>query len=527
MPARRVSRRAPTSLRPFRHRGFSLLWAGGFVSIVGSWMQTVAVGALITARTGRASWAVLVAAGAFLPIGVLSPVGGALADRIARRPALVASNLVQALLAALLAVLVAHSRSSPALLIAVVTLQGCVSALSGPFQQAILPDLVGREELLAAASLGSAQFNLGRVLGPALAGATIAAFGYPVAFVANAISFLAVVAALAFVPLPPPPGRALGGGLWRAMSSGAAAAWGEPSCRAAITTIALVALLASPFIALVPVVALHLSHGAAGAVASATGLLTTAQGLGAVVGALGLPALAARHGRGRVLIASIALLPPALVGYSAAGSLAIALVALAAVGVVYIGVLSGLSTVVQLRAPSGARGRVLSFYLVALGVAYPFGSLLEGPLADRLGVAWTTGGSAVLLAAALAGLAIAHPGALRALLRSAPGSEDSTRPDSRRAGPRANGRHTGSGSGPMERRLAMHERPAQDEIPVIEAGEPLAPVDAADIAGRDSEVDFDDETEEDQLPLDELEARELGVLLDDPEVVAAREDRED
>lgn len=79
----------------------------------------------------------------------------------------------------------------------------------------------------------------------------------------------------------------------------------------------------------------------------------------------------------------------------------------------------------------------------------------------------------------------------------------------------------------MERRLAMHERPAQDEIPVIEAGEPLAPVDAADIAGRDSEVDFDDETEEDQLPLDELEARELGVLLDDPEVVAAREDRED
>src|SRR5204862_4001490 len=169
------------SLRPFRYRGFALLWAAGLVAIVGSWMQTVAVGALVISDTGHATWAVLVAAGAFLPIGLLAPLGGALAARLARRPVLAAGNLVAAATAALIAVLVAAGKDSPAALVALVTLQGSASALIGPFQQAILPDLVPKPEFLAAISLNSAQFNLGRIAGPALAGATVAAFGYPAA----------------------------------------------------------------------------------------------------------------------------------------------------------------------------------------------------------------------------------------------------------------------------------------------------------------------------------------------------------
>jgi MFS family permease len=180
------------------------------VSVIGSWMQTVAVGALIVAHTGKATWAVVIAAGAFLPIGLLSPVGGALADRIPRRAALVAGNLLAGAVALAIALLVAARRDSPGLLTLLVTVQGSVSAMVGPFQQAILPDLVPPSEFLAAVSLNSAQFNLGRVVGPALAGVTIAAFGYPVAFVANAASFLAVVAALFFVRLSPPPGRRSG-----------------------------------------------------------------------------------------------------------------------------------------------------------------------------------------------------------------------------------------------------------------------------------------------------------------------------
>jgi MFS family permease len=410
--------RGLASLRPFRHRGFTLLWAAGLISTIGSWMQTVAVGALVISDTGQATWAVLVAAGAFLPIGLLSPVGGALADRLPRRPVLALGNLAAAATAVALAALVAAGHTSPGVLVALVTLQGAAAALIGPFQQAILPDLVPQREFLAAISLNSAQFNLGRIAGPALAGATVAAFGYAVAFVANAASFLAVVVALAFVRLAAPSSEPAG--LLAALRSGFAAARAEPSCRAAIATIAIVAFLASPFIALVPVMARHLTDGGARAVAQTTALLTTAQGLGAVAGALCLAPLAARLGRGRLLAASLVLLPPALIAYSAAPDRWAGAVTLFLVGLVYIGVLSGLSTLIQLRAPQEYRGRVLSFFLVALGVAYPLGSLAQGPVIDWIGLGWTTAGTAILLSVIMAAVALTRPAVARAIARELP-----------------------------------------------------------------------------------------------------------
>jgi len=409
------SRSRLASLQPFRYRSFTLLWVAGFISYVGSWMQTVAVGALVISDTGSATWAVLVAAGAFLPIGLLSPIGGALADRIARRPVLIAGNLAATGTAVLLAVLVAAGNDNPGALVALVTLQGAVSALIGPFQSAILPDLVPSREFLAATSLNSAQFNLGRIVGPALAGATVAAFGYPVAFVANAVSFLAVVVALIFVRLGPPGGQSAG--LLSSVREGFTAARRQPSCWAAIVAIAVVALLASPFIALVPVMAHHLIHGGARAVAQTTAILTTAQGAGAVVGALLLAPLAALLGRGRLLAWNLAVLPPVLIAYGASQTRWEGAVLLFIVGLVYIGVLSGLTTVVQLRAPQAYRGRVLSFFLVALGVAYPIGSLAQGPVIDRVGLGWTTAGSALMLLVIMAAVALINPKFVRAITR--------------------------------------------------------------------------------------------------------------
>jgi len=381
-------------------------------------MQTVAVGALVISQTGKASWAALVAAGAFLPIGLLSPVGGALADRLPRRPVLAIGNLAAAASAVVLAVLVAAGDTNPAALVALVTLQGSASALIGPFQQAILPDLVPKQEFLAAISLNSAQFNLGRIAGPALAGATVAAFGYPAAFAANAASFLAVVVALAFVRLARP-GGGRRAGLLASLRSGFAAARREPACRAAIGTIAVVAFLASPFIALVPAMAHHLTRGGASAVAQTTALLTTAQGAGAVLGALCLAPLALRLGSGRVLAGSLILLPVTLIGYSTSQTRWWGVAALFIVGMVYIGVLSGLSTVVQLRAPQAYRGRILSFFLVALGVAYPVGALVQGPVIDRIGVGWTTAGTAALLSLIMAVVALWRPGVARAIFTAA------------------------------------------------------------------------------------------------------------
>jgi MFS family permease len=430
---------------PLRHRNYSLLWGAGLVSNVGTWMQAVAVGALLISATGQATWAVLVAAAAFLPIGLLSPVGGALADRVARRPALIAGNVVAAAGAFGLAALVGAGHDDPAVLVGLVALQGAASALIGPFEQAILPDLVPQSQYLPAIALNSAQWNLGRIAGPALAGAAIAAFGYPLAFDANAVSFLAVVVALLFVRLTPPAG-AVGDSLLASLRGGLAAARAEPGCWAAIWTIGVVALIASPFIALVPAMAARVAvaglggagraggiSGAGGgigtaaggrAVAAATGVLTTAQGIGAVLGALALAGLAARFGPGRVLAASLAAFPVVLVVYGAAQSLWWAAAGLFAVGLVYIGVLSGLSAVVQVRAPAAYRGRVLSLYLVALGVAYPVGALIQGPVTDRIGIGWTTTASALLLTLVMAVAASTLPGARRALFGPAPAPAD-------------------------------------------------------------------------------------------------------
>jgi len=419
-----VAINAAAALRPLRYRNFAVLWTASLISNVGSWMQTVAVGALVISRTGQASWAVLVAAGAFLPIGLLSPVGGALADRLPRRPVIAAGNLAAGLIAAAIAVLVAHGHASPYALLALVTLQGSASALTMPFSQAIMPDLVPRSEFLAASSLNSAQWNAGRIVGPALAGATVAAFGFAASFVANAVSFLAVVVALLFVRLAPPPGGHRG--LLSSMREGLAATRAQPSCRAATIAIGTVAVLAAPFIALVPAVALSLTPGgasAAPAVAAATAALTTAQGAGAIAGALILPPLAARIGRSRALAWSLGLLPAALISYGAARSLWLAVLALFLVGLIYMGVLSGLQTVAQLHAPAAYRGRVLSFFLVALGVAYPIGALVQGPIANHIGVAWTTVASALALGAVCLLVAWRRPGFVKALLAREPAEE--------------------------------------------------------------------------------------------------------
>jgi MFS family permease len=432
---RGMSLRLGSSLRPLGHRNFSLLWSASLVSNVGSWMQTVAVGALVISKTGQASWAVLVAAGAFLPIGLLSPVGGALADRVRRKPVIAVGNLAEALVAGALALLVVGGHDSPLALLGLVTVQGSVSALIMPFSQAILPDLVPRSEFLAASSLNSAQWNAGRIVGPALAGATVAAFGFGASFVANAVSFLAVVVAVLFVRLSPPPGRQ--GTVLASLRTGLAATRSEPSCRAAILAIGVVAFVAAPFIALVPAMALRLSHGGAGAIAAATSQLTTAQGLGAVAGALLMAPLAARIGRGPLLGWSLGLLPIALALYAFSPARWWGIVALFGVGLVYLGVLSGLSTTVQLFAPQAYRGRILSFFQVALGVSYPVGALLQGPVADAIGIGWTTAASALVLAFLLASVALLRPGFARALTGREPKPEPARPPAPEPAGPQS------------------------------------------------------------------------------------------
>ncbi|MDP1805271.1 MAG: MFS transporter, partial [Acidimicrobiales bacterium] len=380
------------SLRPLRRRDFALVWSAALVSNIGSWLQTIAVGILVTEMTGQARWTGLVAAAAFVPIGVLSPVGGAIADRVDRRRLLIGTTVGETLAAVLLAVLVGTGNASPLAVTALVFAGGCMTALGFPAYQAILPDIVDREDLLGASSLSMAQYNLGRVVGPALAGAVLVAGSYTWAFTLNAVSYGAVVVALLMVRLPARAPSDDSAGLWSRIVLGARGAKAEPGCRTAILTIAVTALLLSPFIALIPAVTVKLFGGGKGA----TSLLIGAQGVGAVAGALTLASLARRYGHRQVVVANILVLPFLLGAYAAAPTLAVATVVLVAVGACYVNVLSGLGTVVQLRAPEALRARILSLYMVALGTVYPLGAVLQGSLGDRWGLRVVTAGGAVL-----------------------------------------------------------------------------------------------------------------------------------
>lgn len=393
------------ALRPLAQRDFALVWFAALVSNIGTWVQTVAVGVLIVDLTGKAGWTGLVAAVSFLPTGLLSPVGGAMADRVDRRRWLLVTTLGETACATGLAVLTATGHASAPAVTLIVLVGGCMTALGLPAFQAVLPDLVPREDLLAASSLGLAQFNLGRVVGPALAGVVLAVGSFSLAFTVNAVSFGAVIVALLLVRLPPLSEAREEGGLWRRIVTGARGAAAEPGCRLAIASIGVTALLLSPFIALVPAVALKLFHDAR----TGTSVLITAQGVGAVLGALLLASVAARYGRRRVLVVDLAFLPLALIAYAVSPTLAVATAALLVVGAAYIGVLSGLGTVVQLRAPAELRARILSLYMVALGVVYPLGAVIQGFLADRLGLRAVTAGAALVFLVIVGAVRAARP----------------------------------------------------------------------------------------------------------------------
>jgi MFS family permease len=222
--------------------------------------------------------------------------------------------------------------------------------------------------------------------------------------------------------------------MFQRIVEGARAAKAEPGCRSAILSIAVVALLASPFIALVPAMA-HAVRPPGWSLALTTAVLITAQGVGAVAGALALPGLAIRFGRFSMLRAALFAVPVLLCGYGLAPNLALAVPAFVAVGAAYICVLSGLNTVVQLRAPVATRGRILSIYMMALGLVYPVGAVIQGRLANTHGIRAVTVTAAVVLLAVVALTALFRPTVFSNLADPSPDPVPDPVPDAPGPGP--------------------------------------------------------------------------------------------
>ena len=398
------------SFAPFRHRRFALLWAGAFVSNIGTWMEAVGVGILVTTETGQARWAGLVAAAGFVPTALLAPLGGALADRLPRRTLLLTTTSFQILFAGLLTFFASLGDPSPGLVTLLVLGAGCANAIGFPAYQAMLPDLVPRADVPGAVALSSAQWNLGRVIGPALAGLVIGLGGYELAFLINTLSFFAVFAVIASFRLPRP-APTLGTSILNSIREGARFVRGDPALRFVVGCMALNSLLAAPFIALIPAVALNVFDEEK----IGTAALVTAQGIGAVCMGLSLAGLFARFGARRVLLTVLGALPIALLAYALAPTLPLAVIAIFVVGFLYLGSLSSFTTIAQLRAPAALRGRVVSVLMMLIGALYPIGAVVQGAIADEIGLRATTAGAAILLGALLVAWRLLRPRAADAL----------------------------------------------------------------------------------------------------------------
>jgi MFS family permease len=400
------TRRPVTAFSPFRHHAYARLWGGAFVSNIGTWMEAVALGIYVQESTHQAAWTGAVAAAAFVPIAFFGPLGGALADRMPRKALLITTTLVQCALAALLTVLFVVGDPTAPVVTLIALGNGICAALGFPAFQAILPDLVPVEDLPGAIALSSAQYNLGRVVGPALAGIVIVIGGYAWAEACNAFSFLAVVAVLLTLTLPVPAAGARDVRIWPSIQAGFRFVRREPGLRVDVIAMIVNTFLAAPFIALVPAMAIEVLHsGKAG-----SSVLITAQGIGAVAMALSLGKLTARLGPRRVLLMMMASLPFALAVYAGAPVLAASALALLVVGALYLGALSTFMTIAQLRAPAEIRGRVLSVLTVILGSMYPLGAVIQGKLADMYGLRVVTFASGAALLAVQLVVRAVRPG---------------------------------------------------------------------------------------------------------------------
>jgi MFS family permease len=383
------------SLRAFRHGNFRRFWLGAFVSNVGTWMETIAVGVWVTQTTGRAGWTATVAALTYLPALVLGPLGGAIADRRDRRQLFVWLTWAQLLVAATLAALALLGRLSLPAVSALAFLGGCANALLAPVSSALLSELVPREDLLSAVSLSSAQYNLGRIVGPGLAALVMAVGGLGAAFSLNALSFVAVMVAVATVQLPAPEAR-LHGHLWAEIRTGMRVAHEDAGIRTALWLTFAVGALVAPFIGLLPVFAIQeLGRGASG-----TSLLATAQGLGAVAAAVLAGSLAERWGRQRLLARASTALAVLATLYWLSPNFGLAVLGISFVGAAYLTTLSTLSSVCLSRVSRLLQARVASLYGLVLSTSYGLGLLALGWAGDRFGI------RRVMVTAALACLCV-------------------------------------------------------------------------------------------------------------------------
>jgi MFS family permease len=378
-----VSGQHASTWSPFRYLVFTVLWIATVVSNVGTWMSNAASGWLMTSLDPDPLTISLVQVATALPMVLFALPAGALADVLDRRRLLIVVQLLMAMAATLLAVLVLVGAMTPWLLLAFSFIAGVGAALVAPAWQAVVPQLVPRSDLHAAVALNSVGINISRAIGPALAGLIITTLGMAAPFFLNAASFVCVILALLWWSASRPaigtlPAERFG----NAIRTGLRYARESRPLRAALARSAGFFLFASAYWALLPLIARDLVSGGPGFY----GILLGTIGAGAVIGAFALPRLRTWLGPDRLTAVGAVGTALALVLFALAREPVMALAASFVSGVTWIAVLSSLNVSAQVALPDWVRARGLAVFVTVMFGAMTFGSVIWGQVATTFGV---------------------------------------------------------------------------------------------------------------------------------------------
>jgi MFS family permease len=369
--------RLPGFLRSLRRRDLRLFFGGQAISLVGTWMQSVARSWLVFRLTGSSEMLGVLGFAGQIPVFVLGIWAGTLADRVPRRAFAIATQVAAAGEAGILAWLTLSGRVAVWHLLALAALLGVITAFDIPVRQAYLTDMAG-DDLQNAIALNSTIVNGARVLGPALAGYVVAGIGEGMCFLVNALSYIPVIVGLAATHAHS--ARATGSAR-RHLVEGLAYAARTPHARALLLLVALASLAGMPYVVLMPVFAGEILRGGP----ELLGTLLGAAGVGATIGALGLLRLQEMRGLGRRVAWGSTFFAIGLGGVAISRRPIEAEIALLVVGWGFMTQLGASNTLLQGLAPPEMRGRIMGLYSMAFIGLSPFGALAIGALAGRLG----------------------------------------------------------------------------------------------------------------------------------------------
>jgi len=387
------------AVRALRHRNFQLFFSGQLISLIGTWMQTVAQSWLVYRMTGSGLLLGSVGFASQIPVFLFAPLGGIVADRTNRKHVVIATQTLSMILAFILAALTLTHSVQVWHIFVLAALLGVVNAFDIPGRQSFLVDMVGKDDLMNAIALNSSMFNGARVIGPAVAGVLVARLGEGWCFFANGVSYIAVIAGLAMMNVHAPARVSANTSPWEHIREGFQFVERTAPIRALLMLLGVVSMTGMPYVVLMPIFADKILHsggqefatliGSHDLGAVRLGILMGAAGVGALLGALTLAVRTGVKGLGRWVTVCCAGFGVSLILFALSKSFWLSVFLLLPVGYFIMLQMASSNTLIQVMVPDELRGRVMAVYsMMFMGMA-PVGSVLGGALSDRLGAPLT------------------------------------------------------------------------------------------------------------------------------------------